>query len=104
MVQLGYTPAADPRWTEENVQKLRDAAIESSHHHEEAVASGGYESGHTHEVYPTDPVEVTHETVAVILTAAADLIETHVQTETELEHSPGRAALVNRALDLAGIH
>ncbi|MGC8064280.1 hypothetical protein, partial [Salmonella enterica] len=64
----------------------------------------GYESGHTDDVYPTDYVEVTHETIAITLTAAADLIETHVQTGIELEHAPGWAALVNRALDLAGIH
>lgn len=105
MAELGYTPVpSDPRWTTENVAKLRNAATESERLHEEAVATGGYDSGHADEIYATDPVEVTHETIAIQLTCAADLIETHVSTAIELEHAPGWAALVNRSLDLAGIH
>lgn len=93
------------RWTAEHSQRLRDLAEDSRLAHEEATASGGYETGHGDEVFPGDPVEVTHLTLSVLFIAAADLIDAHIEGRLELgeEGAENSTELVNHALDLAHI-
>lgn len=101
------THPTDSRWIDENVDVLRRLASVEASQHDLALSAGGYQSGRDDvvaDVELTHPVEVTHETIAILFNCAADFIEVHLRTGIELEHAPGWARLVNRALDLAGIH